>query len=190
MGAMLQVMKRKAGWKIIFEQVCRLAPVRGRMEIVGSSEDIAAVVDYAHTPDALRSALEALREHYSGEIWCVFGCGGNRDRGKRPIMAEVAEKYADHLVITDDNPRNESADDIVKQILLGLNDPEAIKVDRDRAAAISFAINHAKTGDVVLVAGKGHETYQELGGNRMSFSDVKQVRLALQERDGKNSLIK
>lgn len=166
----------------LLTQLSHLHPVSGRMQIVGESADITAVVDYAHTPDALRSALLALREHFTGNIWCVFGCGGNRDQGKRPLMAEVAEKYASHLIITDDNPRTECADDIIKQIVLGIEDLNRVVVERDRAKAITLAINNAEPGDVVLIAGKGHETYQDVNGRKMAFSDVSQARIALQNR--------
>jgi len=159
-----------------------LGPVSGRMEIVGASKGVSVVVDYAHTPDALKSALTALRDHYDGRIHCVFGCGGNRDKGKRPLMAEVVESLSDYLIVTDDNPRMENADDIVKQILLGIEDKSRVIVQRDRALAIRGTIMRAAPGDVVLVAGKGHENYQDVGGQRMAFSDVAQVRLALQER--------
>ena len=162
--------------------VSKLRPVTGRMQIVGEAGDITAVVDYAHTPDALRSALVSLRDHFTGRVWCVFGCGGNRDQGKRPLMAEVAETFADHLIVTDDNPRTESPDEIVKQIVLGFEDITSVIVERDRAKAIAIAINSAKAGDVVLIAGKGHETYQDVDGNRMAFSDASQARLALQKR--------
>lgn len=166
----------------LLAQLSHLQPVAGRMEIVGDSGDITAVVDYAHTPDALRVALLALREHFAGRIWCVFGCGGNRDQGKRPLMAEMAEQYADMLIVTDDNPRTESADQIVRQILLGIEDTSRLIVERDRAKAIEKAILGAAAGDVVLVAGKGHENYQDVNGQRMVFSDVNQSRIALQKR--------
>ncbi|MDO9319990.1 MAG: UDP-N-acetylmuramoyl-L-alanyl-D-glutamate--2,6-diaminopimelate ligase [Gammaproteobacteria bacterium] len=166
----------------LLDRLSRLEPVTGRMEIVGDSTDITAVVDYAHTPDALRSALVALREHFSGRIWCVFGCGGNRDQGKRPMMAEAAEQHADQLIVTDDNPRTECADDIIRQILLGIEDSSRLVVERDRAKAISLAISSAAPGDVVLIAGKGHENYQDVNGKKMVFSDVAQARLALQAR--------
>ena len=171
----------------ICETVSKLQPVNGRMEIIGESHEITVVVDYAHTPDGLRSALTALEDHFTGEIWCVFGCGGNRDKGKRPLMGEIAETHANQLIITDDNPRNERGDEIVQHILSGINNPEAVNVVRDRAEAISFAIKNANAGDVVLVAGKGHETYQDIAGTRNIFSDTKQVRLALQERESKRS---
>ncbi len=166
----------------LLEALCQLRPVAGRMEIVGDDSDITAVVDYAHTPDALRVALQALREHFSGKLWCVFGCGGNRDQGKRPIMAEMAEAFADRVIVTDDNPRKEDADDIVRQILLGIEDTSGLIVERDRAKAIALAIAGAQPGDVVLIAGKGHENYQDINGKRMVFSDVNQARIALAQR--------
>ena len=165
------------------DEVARLKPVSGRMEIVGSS-DITAVVDYAHTPDGLCSALSALRDHFDGAIWCVFGCGGNRDKGKRPMMGEIAEQYADHIILTDDNPRNEAGEEIVQHILSGMSEPAECLVIRDRSLAIEVAVSQAAPGDVVLVAGKGHETYQESHGVRCLFSDKNQLRIALQARTG------
>jgi UDP-N-acetylmuramoyl-L-alanyl-D-glutamate--2,6-diaminopimelate ligase len=178
--------KKKA---IDIEQLCELvsglSPVDGRMEIISDFEEITAVVDYAHTPEGLRSALKGLRDHFSGNIWCVFGCGGNRDKGKRPIMGEIAEAFADRLIIADDNPRNEEGDDIVQHILSGMSKPEQALIERDREKAIAYAIANAEPGDVVMVAGKGHETYQDVGGSRLIFSDANQVRLALQAREKK-----
>ncbi|MEX0617449.1 MAG: UDP-N-acetylmuramoyl-L-alanyl-D-glutamate--2,6-diaminopimelate ligase [Pseudohongiellaceae bacterium] len=167
----------------ILAAVARLEPVNGRMEIVGSG-DITAVVDYAHTPDGLKCALSALRGHFTGRIWCIFGCGGNRDQGKRPMMGEIAEQFADELIIADDNPRNEEGDNIVQHILSGISDRSRVTILRDRGAAIDFAITRATSGDVVLVAGKGHENYQDIRGSRILFSDRNQVRLALQKRGG------
>lgn len=167
----------------VLAQAALLKPVSGRMELLGdATSDVTAVVDYAHTPDGLRSALKAIHEHVDGRIWCLFGCGGNRDQGKRPLMAEVAEELADFVVLTDDNPRNENPDDIIRQILLGFNSRDAVYVERDRASAIAYAISSAAPGDIVLVAGKGHESYQDICGQRMAFSDTAQVRLALQKR--------
>ena len=167
----------------LFERLAGVSAVSGRMEMINDdSADVTVVVDYAHTPDALRVALLALREHFTGRIWCVFGCGGNRDQGKRPLMAEMAEQYADILVVTDDNPRKENADEIVRQIVLGIEDQSNLTVQRDRAKAIGLAIANAAAGDVVLLAGKGHEDYQDINGQRMAFSDVKQARLALARR--------
>ena len=164
------------------KQIERLRPVNGRMELIGNVAGVSAVVDYAHTPDGLRCALEAARQHTSGRIWCVFGCGGNRDQGKRPLMAEVADQLADQIIVTDDNPRNENADDIVRQILFGFTDKSKVDVERDRAKAIEAAICSAQAGDLVLIAGKGHECYQDVAGQKMAFSDAAQVRLALQSR--------
>lgn len=167
------------------ELVSGLSSVDGRMEVIGDSTEITAVVDYAHTPDGLRSALQGLRDHFDGNLWCVFGCGGNRDMGKRPIMGEIAEALADKVIIADDNPRNEEGDEIVQHILSGMNRPENAMIQRDREKAIAYAVKNAEPGDVVLVAGKGHETYQDVGGSRLIFSDANQVRLALQAREKK-----
>ena len=177
--------KKELDIEHLCELVSGLSPVDGRMEIVGNTDEITAVVDYAHTPDGLRSALKGLRDHFSGNIWCVFGCVGNRDKGKRPIMGEIAEAFADKVIIADDNPRNEEGDRIVQHIQSGMRSPEQAVVLRDREKAIAYAIGNAEPGDVVLVAGKGHETYQDVGGSRLIFSDANQVRLALQARENK-----
>ncbi len=164
------------------ELVSQLRPVTGRMEIIGESSEVTVVVDYAHTPDGLRCALEALQAHFKGKIWCVFGCGGNRDSGKRPLMGEIAEQHADHLILTDDNPRNEQGDEIIAHISKGITDQSRIRIIRDRGEAIDFAISNARSGDVVLIAGKGHENYQEADGVRQIFSDASRARLALNNR--------
>ncbi len=144
----------------------------GRMEaFVDAARNVLAVVDYAHTPDALEKALTALRRHCRGRLWCVFGCGGDRDRGKRPEMGRIAEQLADEVVITDDNPRSEDGVAIVTDILGGLQDPGRARVERDRAAAIRQALGAAQSGDVVLVAGKGHEEFQIVGAEYRPFSD-------------------
>ena len=163
----------------------RLQPVDGRMHRIGgdrldsSGSHPLVVVDYAHTPDALGQALESLRAHTRGALVCVFGCGGDRDRGKRPQMAAVAERLADRVIVTDDNPRFENGDAIVAEILSGFGRPEAVHVQRDRALAIAEAIGSALRDDVVLIAGKGHETYQESAGVRRAFDDLQHARLAL-----------
>jgi UDP-N-acetylmuramoyl-L-alanyl-D-glutamate--2,6-diaminopimelate ligase len=166
----------------LLERVALLQPVPGRMQIVPQPADITAVVDYAHTPDALQVSLQALREHFHGRLWCVFGCGGNRDQGKRPLMAEIAERHADMLVVTDDNPRMEDADAIIRQIVLGVTDTGKLIVERDRARAIALAVASAAPGDVVMIAGKGHENYQDIKGQKLPFSDVAHARAALQKR--------
>jgi UDP-N-acetylmuramoyl-L-alanyl-D-glutamate--2,6-diaminopimelate ligase len=139
------------------------------------------VVDFAHTPDALDHALTALRAHLHGRMTCVFGCGGDRDRGKRPMMAAVAERLADRIVMTTDNPRNESPQHIFQDMLAGIRSPQGVQVIADRAAAIRQAILESSPGDIVLVAGKGHETYQESNGVRVPFSDEAAVRAVLEE---------
>lgn len=143
----------------------------GRMEMFHRQGRAVAVVDYAHSPDALAKALEALREHSAGRLWCVFGCGGDRDPGKRPLMAAVAERLADVAIVTDDNPRTESGDAIVADILRGFQDPSRVRVIRDRALAIRTALAQANESDVVLIAGKGHEDYQIYGTEQRDFSD-------------------
>ncbi|MGD8590709.1 MAG: cyanophycin synthetase, partial [Chromatiales bacterium] len=135
---------------------------------------------YAHTPDALEKALQALHSHCSGTLWVVFGCGGDRDRGKRPQMGELAERLAHRVVLTDDNPRTEAGEGIIREILAGIRQPERIAVERDRARAIRQTIASARPGDLVLVAGKGHEDYQIVGRQRLHFSDQEQVMAALQ----------
>ncbi len=144
-----------------------------------------AVVDYAHTPDALAQVLQALRPlatQRGGRLWCVFGCGGDRDAHKRPYMGAVATHHADHVVLTNDNPRSEAPEAIVAQIRLGLAGQGAVQIELDRALAIARALAQADARDVVLVAGKGHEDYQEAAGVRLPFSDRQQVQLALRAR--------
>jgi UDP-N-acetylmuramoyl-L-alanyl-D-glutamate--2,6-diaminopimelate ligase len=156
----------------------RLAPVDGRMNRVGGEGgQPLVVVDYAHTPDALQQALSSLREHTPGRLTCVFGCGGERDVGKRRQMAAIAQAGADRVIVTDDNPRHEDGDAIVADILAGFTRRDAVQVQRNRAAAIALALDGAGAGDVVLVAGKGHEAYQDIAGIRHPFNDL-QVALA------------
>jgi UDP-N-acetylmuramoyl-L-alanyl-D-glutamate--2,6-diaminopimelate ligase len=144
----------------------------GRMERFGGGPSRPLViVDYAHSPDALAKALAAARAHCTGELWCVFGCGGERDPGKRPLMSAAAEANADHLIVTDDNPRGEDPDRIVADMLAGLRNPGRVVVERDRRAAIARAVREARAGDAVLIAGKGHEDYQIVGSQRLPFSD-------------------
>lgn len=184
LAAVCAVMTLPGDFKLqdVLGAASQLMPVKGRMAVVGTRSGVTAVVDYAHTPDGLKNALQAVREHTGGNVWCVFGCGGNRDQGKRPLMAEVAESLADKVIVTDDNPRLENADDIVRQIMFGFSRREQVIIERDRACAIQLAIANAQDGDVVLVAGKGHESYQDIGGQRMAFSDIEQAHLALNQR--------
>lgn len=157
-----------------------LHTVPGRMEVFGASRSTRVIVDYAHTPDALEQALSGLRGPCRRKLICVFGCGGDRDQGKRPEMGKVAEEYADHIILTNDNPRSEAPEKIIGDILAGMKRPGSVRVESDRARAIELAIDTAAPGDVVLVAGKGHETYQEIGGKRYPFSDRQLVRNLLE----------
>lgn len=151
----------------------------GRMQRLGGGDLPLVVVDYAHTPDALEKVLTALRPHARGQLVCLFGCGGERDRGKRALMAQVAERLADRVVATDDNPRNEPADQILEDIRQGFAQPERVQFRPGRGAAIAAAIVAAQPEDVVLLAGKGHEDYQEICGVRQPFSDLDEARKAL-----------
>ncbi|NND90372.1 MAG: UDP-N-acetylmuramoyl-L-alanyl-D-glutamate--2,6-diaminopimelate ligase [Granulosicoccus sp.] len=157
-----------------------VAPVAGRMERFGRPGGATVVVDYSHTPQALGAAIEASRVHCHGSLWVVFGCGGDRDPGKRAPMAAAAEA-ADHVVLTDDNPRTERSEDIIRDALQGFVNPSAVTVIGDRARAIEYAITHAARKDLVLIAGKGHEDYQVIGTTRHPFSDRAQV-LSVLER--------
>jgi UDP-N-acetylmuramoyl-L-alanyl-D-glutamate--2,6-diaminopimelate ligase len=145
------------------------------------------VVDYAHTPDALEKVLTALRPHARGRLICMFGCGGERDRGKRALMAQVAERLADQVLVTDDNPRGEAAAAIREEIRAGFAQPEQVEFVAGRAAAIACCIEAAGCHDVVLLAGKGHEDYQEINGERLPFSDVDQASLALETWEKDNA---
>lgn len=172
---------------VAFEQACdvmsQLEAPPGRMQRVATAGP-AVFVDYAHTPLALECALRALRAHCRGRVWCVFGCGGDRDRGKRPQMGKAAERQSDRLVITTDNPRGEDPSAIMDDIVAGLVHPEQATIIEDRAAAIAWAIDGAAEHDVVLVAGKGHEAYQEVKGERTPFSDHAVAMKALAAKEG------
>ena len=168
-------------WEDVVRQMELMESVPGRMRRFGGEPgQPVVVIDYAHTPDALAHALQAVKAHLSGKLTCVFGCGGNRDRGKRPEMGRAAESVADRLVITSDNPRFESAQSIINDILSGLDAPGKARIEPDRASAIQRAISDSGPGDIVLVAGKGHETWQEVSGQRLPFSDEAVVRAALE----------
>jgi len=160
----------------------RVQPVRGRMQRLGDAQQPTVVVDYAHTPDALEKVLLALREvgiSSGGRLLCVFGCGGDRDHGKRAMMGTVAEKYSDICIVTSDNPRGENPDEIIADIVGGMSDKNH-QIIVDRAVAIQSAIRRARCGDTVLIAGKGHEDYQEINGVKHPFSDVSVAQQALQ----------
>lgn len=161
------------------QRLNNLKPVAGRMEIFGGiNNQPLVIVDYAHTSDALEKVLTSLRPHIKGELGLVFGCGGNRDKGKRAQMGRVAEEFADSVIITDDNPRFEAREEIIQDILSGFFNNEA-KVIYDREKAIQRAIEHAQAQDCVLIAGKGHEDYQEINGEKFPFSDAECVKKIL-----------
>ena len=161
----------------------QLSAPAGRMQRLGGEGQPQVVIDYAHTPDALDNALAALRAHVAGRLICVFGCGGDRDSGKRPLMGRAAEQGADVLVITDDNPRSEDSAAIIEEIRAGIEHCQQVTVIANRAEAIAQTIASATADDIILLAGKGHETYQEIHGVRHPFSDIEQAERALRRRE-------
>jgi UDP-N-acetylmuramoyl-L-alanyl-D-glutamate--2,6-diaminopimelate ligase len=174
----------------IAEALAHLVPPPGRMQALGGNNAPLVVVDYAHTPDALEKALGVLREVAAtrgGRLWCVFGCGGERDPGKRPLMAAVAERLADTVLVTSDNPRGEAPLAIIDDILRGMK--ATPMVIEDRAAAVAHAIASAKDEDVILLAGKGHEPYQEIAGVRLPFSDSEAAKLALMKQPRSRTVV-
>jgi UDP-N-acetylmuramoyl-L-alanyl-D-glutamate--2,6-diaminopimelate ligase len=169
---------------LLLKALPRFRGVPGRMERVlpsSPSSELrpAVLVDYAHTPDGLRSALQASRPFVDGRLVCVFGCGGDRDRGKRPQMASIAAELADRVVITSDNPRTEDPQQILDDVVAGLSSGIDYRVEADRAIAIAQAIAMASPGDLVLIAGKGHEDYQIVGTEKLHFDDREEAEKAL-----------
>ncbi len=158
-----------------FEEVVALlpkvSPVAGRMEVFPFTAHANVIVDYAHTPDALEKALLSTRAHTPGDVWCVFGCGGDRDKGKRPLMGQAAEAVADHLVITTDNSRSEAPEDIARDIREGLTQPQRAVDEPDREKAIRHCLEKAAPEDLILVAGKGHEDYQIIGEQKKNYNE-------------------
>jgi len=151
--------------------------------VLGNSRSIGplVIVDYAHTPDALEKVLTTLRPiaaQRAGKLWCIFGCGGDRDMSKRPLMGRIAAELADHTILTSDNPRSENPEKISVDIQAGMSNSKSVEVILDRAAAILSGVRHAEVNDVVLIAGKGHETSQEINGRKIDFSDQEHVLLA------------
>lgn len=146
-------------------------PVAGRMEVFEFAQQANVVVDYAHTPDALSQVLTSARAHTNGQLWCVFGCGGDRDRGKRPLMGEAAEQHADHLVITTDNSRSEAPEAIAEDIRAGLVNPASAISEPDREQAIRYCLAKAQPQDLIIVAGKGHEDYQIIGDQKTDYNE-------------------
>ena len=167
----------------ILEVIPYLQGPAGRMQRLGGGNQPLVVVDYAHTPDALEQVLAALRPQVQGKLLCLFGCGGDRDRGKRGLMAEVAERLADRVLVTDDNPRTEDPAQIFDDIRQGFTQSQTATFQHGRDQAIAALIAVAKAGDVVVLAGKGHEDYQEINGKRLDFSDVQHAAQALAARE-------
>lgn len=167
--------------KQIVTRLALISGIAGRLQVLRAARQPVFVIDYAHTPDALENVLLAIKAHFAGELWCVLGCGGDRDSQKRPKMAAIAETHANHVVITNDNPRSESPLAIVQDMLAGTRHPDRAKVELDREAAIMFAYQHAVAGDVILVAGKGHENYQLIGDKKLPFSDQAVIERILNE---------
>ena len=156
-----------------------LENVPGRMQSFEIKPGVLAIIDYAHAPEALKNALKTVREITQGRLIVVFGAGGDRDRGKRPIMGRIAEELADLIIVTSDNPRTENPQTIINEVLEGMNLSQKRKVIVDRREAISEAVRIAQKADVILVAGKGHESYQEINGVRREFNEEKIIREAL-----------
>lgn len=191
LGVIAALCSSGASLKNVLDFIPQLHAAPGRMQGVSlddSNQDMQVFVDYAHTPDALENTLRAIREHTQTRVWTVFGCGGDRDKTKRPLMGRIAEKYSDYVIITNDNPRSEEPSAIAADIIRGLHNPNGCLVIADRAQAIDFAVQQAKSGDLILIAGKGHEDYQIFADQTISFSDTKQARFALQRRIAKRDL--
>ena len=160
----------------IAASIASLTPITGRMESFSKQDMPLTIVDYAHTPDALKNALHAARQHCDGSLWVVFGCGGDRDNGKRRLMGEIAERQSDHIIITNDNPRTEDENRIAKDILSGCEQPDKITVLLERQKAVLLALQRAKKEDVVLLAGKGHEDYIVMGEKQIPYNERELVR--------------
>ena len=169
---------------IALERLKHIESVPGRMQRLGGNNMPLIIVDYAHTPDALEQALSSLREHTQGNLWCVFGCGGDRDKGKRSEMGTIAENSADYIVLTNDNPRSEDPANIIEDIKKGISDSAKLTVESDRHDAIHYAIQQARAEDVILIAGKGHENYQLIGNTKYPFNDVEEAMQQLEVRAG------
>lgn len=163
--------------------ISNCSAVKGRMETLRLHYAPTVVIDYAHTPDALAKALEACREHVKGRLGVIFGCGGDRDEGKRPLMAEIAESHADFIVVTDDNPRFEDSQKILTEIVGGFSEQTEYRVIADRYQAITQTLDQCHPQDVILIAGKGHENYQEIDGIKLPFSDQETVLNWLEMQD-------
>lgn len=163
------------------ENIAKLRPVPGRMEAFQMANGAVIIIDYAHTPDALQHVLTSARNHCEGNLWCVFGCGGDRDRGKRPQMGQVASQFADHIVVTDDNPRTEDPEQIIRDIVSGMPNTASVVTQVGRAEAVRQTLAQLKSKDVAVVAGKGHETYQMVGTRRVNYDERTYVTQLIEE---------
>lgn len=163
------------GSQDISERIAKIKNVVGRMDQLPLEKGAVVIIDYAHTPNALENALRAARVHCAGKLWCLMGCGGDRDVGKRPMMGEIASRLSDVTIVTDDNPRTEASSEIIEHILAGIVAGADVQVEANRHKAIQLALESVHAGDLVLIAGKGHETYQEIMGVRHNFSDYEEV---------------
>jgi UDP-N-acetylmuramoyl-L-alanyl-D-glutamate--2,6-diaminopimelate ligase len=167
--------------KMIKQGIESVFKITGRLEYIKSGDNKTFIVDYAHTPDALEKAMKVIKELNPVNLWIVFGCGGNRDNGKRPIMGQIAQNLANKIVITSDNPRYEEAEDIIQQIVSGISPKQNnVYIQPDRRKAIKYSIENSHPGDIILIAGKGHEDYQEIKGIKYPFNDLKIIRELLQ----------
>lgn len=180
LAAMGALLVNGYSFKDTLKAISSIRTVPGRMELISAKSDVPSVfIDYAHTPQALSNVLQALQEQCMGDLWCIFGCGGDRDRGKRPLMAEVVERYADHAIITDDNPRTEDPNTIAEDIVVGFSNSTNYQLIHDRKQAITYAIKNASTEDTVLIAGKGHEAVQIINNKSYIFDDKEIASLLL-----------
>ena len=166
---------------VVASELSVLQAIPGRMQAFHERQQPLVVVDYAHTPDALEQALRSLKHHCEGDLYCVFGCGGDRDKSKRALMGKLADQYCQSITLTNDNPRTEDPLDIIHDILDGIADQQKVVIETDRLTAIRVTLAKATAKDIVLVAGKGHENYQLIGGKRLPFSDIDTVSGLLQE---------
>ena len=171
LSAIATLLQQGERFNEVVSAVNAITPVEGRMEVFPFQAHANVVVDYAHTPDALEKVLASAKAHTEGNVWCVFGCGGDRDKGKRPLMARAAETGADSIVITTDNSRSEAPEDIAKDIVKGLHNPDVAVSIPDREKAIRYCLAHSAAGDIIIVAGKGHENYQIIGDTKINYDE-------------------
>ncbi|MBK2029024.1 UDP-N-acetylmuramoyl-L-alanyl-D-glutamate--2,6-diaminopimelate ligase [Francisella noatunensis] len=171
LGLSLAVLDDSSTREQLLENIFKLKPVKGRMEVIALANGAKIIIDYAHTPDALEKALQTLANYYPNNLWCIFGCGGNRDTTKRPIMAEIAEEYANKVVVTEDNNRFENIESIFDDIKKGFSHPERHTFIDSREKAIKYTIENSKANDVILLAGKGHECYLDKNGIKEYFDE-------------------